>query len=293
MADFDFKAAAPSRALPPGSFLFGAASQAQEDPSVYPITRLQRALVQGGHIGFAAPRAWSNALASFGIDCFSNPGTLQERSPAAAIPIPITSPFTATPRIGTASAASAGSTCQFRTNSNKPYILRGNAMGVGGFRCYARWGFSDQAPVATAKSFIGLTTDAGSIGNITPSSRTNIIGVGADASEANFSLMHNDGSGSATKISLGANYPANTSQVDIYALTLMAPANASAVDWMLERFSNDMHTPDFTTSGSISTDLPSAMTGMQFHFWRGNDATALEVAIDLFGYIQETGGAAF
>jgi hypothetical protein len=66
------------------------------------------------------------------------------------------------------------------------------------------------------------------------------------------------------------------------------------VEYLVERYNTDPVTPDVTASGSIETNLPSATTGLQFHFWRNNGATALTAAFDFFAYTEETGrGAAF
>ena len=280
MADFDLKAATPSRALPPGSFLFGAASQAQEDPSVYPISRFQRALAGLGHIGIITFTPATGTFSSFGCAGNPNPATVVARS------IDDASMFTSLVRIGVqTSAATAGASGQLRTNSGQTPLLRNRA----GLRCYAVFGISDAAAVANARMFVGLNTTTASMSNAEPSSQTNCIGLGADAGETTFSIMHNDGAGAATKIALGANFPADTRNADIYALTLTAQPGAATVEYLVERYNSDPVTPDFTASGSIETNLPSATTGLQFHFWRNNGTTALAAAFDFFAYTEETG----
>jgi hypothetical protein len=286
MADFDLKAATPSRALPPGSFLFGAASQAQEDPSVYPISRFQRALVGLGHIGIITVLPRTGTFHSFGCNGVVNPGTVTFRD------IDDASMFTSLMRIGVqTAAATAGSSGQLRTNSTVIPLLRNRA----GLRCHGVFGISDPAPVANARMFVGLNTQNASIPNNTvTSSQLNCIGLGTDSGETTFSIMHNDGAGTATKIPLGANFPADTSNADIYAFTLIAQPGAATVEYLVERYNSDPVTPDATASGSIGTDLPSATTGLQFHFWRNNGATALAASFDFFGYTEETGwGVAF
>jgi hypothetical protein len=280
MADFDLKAATPSRALPPGAFLFGAASQAQEDPSVYPISRFQRALAGLGHIGIITFAPATATFSSFG--CAGNP------NPAATVArgIDDASMFTSLHRIGVQTlAATAGSSGQLRTNSGQTPLLRNRA----GLRCYAVFGIADAAAVANARMFVGLNTTTASMNNAEPSSQTNCIGIGADAGETTFSIMHNDGAGAATKIALGANFPADTRNADIYALTLTAQPGATTVEYLVERYNTDPVIPDVTASGSIHTNLPATTIGLQFHFWRNNGATALAAAFDFFAYTEETG----
>ena len=139
------------------------------------------------------------------------------------------------------SAATAGASGQLRTNSGQTPLLRNRA----GLRCYAVFGISDAAAVANARMFVGLNTTTASMSNAEPSSQTNCIGLGADAGETTFSIMHNDGSGAATKIALGANFPADTRNADIYALTLTAQPGAATVEYLVERYNSDPVTPGF------------------------------------------------
>ena len=56
---------------------------------------------------------------------------------------------------------------------------------------------------------IGQTTDLTYSDSVTVASMLNVIGVGSDAADANLQVFHNDGSGTCTKVDLGANFPAN------------------------------------------------------------------------------------
>ncbi len=91
--------------------------------------------------------------------------------------------------------------------------------------------------------------------------------------------MHNDGSGTATKIDLGANFPANTANIDWYEawLTFLASGNVAYAVMRL-------NTGDFA-SGTISSDLPAANTSLilpQFNVTNG--AVAAAVSLDVGGY---------
>ena len=190
-----------------------------------------------------------------------------------------TSFFTMLRRTGVVSATSAGSSS--RTSNGQLQFMRGDAAGKGGFFAIFRFGCSDAATVTGARSFVGFA--ASSIGNVDPSTILNMIGVGTDAGEANLSIMHNDGSGAATKVALGANFPDHTLSVDAYELVLFCAPNTSTVGYQVTR----LNTGD-VASGSISTDLPSTTTLMLPQFLRNNGATALAVGQDVISFYVET-----
>jgi len=134
-------------------------------------------------------------------------------------------------RYRNATAASAGSAAG---------ICFGN--GTGG-KMRLTWGISDAAPVANAAVFAGyMANAAGQImsANVDPSTLINLIGIGADAGETTLSLMHNDGSGTATKTglgtgSLGGTAPCNTSETDVYTFEIECNPGGSGWRWFVER----------------------------------------------------------
>lgn len=174
------------------------------------------------------------------------------------------------------SAATAGSNASLRYGAL--YLARGAAAGAGGFRVRFLWHPNDAATVADARCFVGLIGQTGAIGNVNPSTLTNIIGVGADNGETNLSLMHNDGSGTAAKTSLGASFPqSDTSKV--YELILEAEPNASKVHYQVRELGSGA-----IARGSITTELPAGDQGLTHHFFRNNGATAAAVRFG-FGYV--------
>jgi hypothetical protein len=82
----------------------------------------------------------------------------------------------------------------------------GNASGVGGFFFQTRFGISDAALVANARSAVGLTATTTAFANADPSTFLNFIGMAHDAADTNWQIMRNTGSGTATKIDLTLNY---------------------------------------------------------------------------------------
>jgi len=141
-----------------------------------------------------------------------------------------------------------------------------------GFDAIFRFAFADAAPVAGAQSFIGLVNSI-FLGSVVPSSIVNMIGIGNDGADANMQIMHNDAAGVATKVDLGAGFPATTSATDVYELRLTTVSTTS-VDYSVTNL-----TTGATTSGNISTNTPAAATPLTAYFTRNNNATALAVIL--------------
>ena len=188
--------------------------------------------------------------------------------------IAATNYFTTQKRNAYVSAATANSIAGWRHAA--AVFLRGNAVGVGGFFVTFRHGISDASLVATGRQFVGLLSSAIGPTDVDPSSLTTLLGLGCDASETTLSIIHNDGSGTATKVALGANFPCNTTSVDFYELVLYAPPNAAFVGYRVTR-KNTGHVAE----GVITTDLPSTTAFFQPVAFRGNGGTAAAVALDM------------
>jgi len=216
---------------------------------------------------------FNTAAIAFGIAGPSNQGTLTLRTVAS------TNLFTSTRRLGVVSSASAGNYTGLRASAFQ--FLRGDAAGKGGFRFVIRWGCSDAATVSGARTFVGLS--AATVGSIDPSTAVSMIGVGTDAADSTLVVMHNDGSGTATRIALGANFPDHTLSADAYELVLFCAPNTSTVGYQVTR----LNTGD-VASGTISTDLPASTTLLGPQLMRNNGATALAVGIDLVSLYIET-----
>lgn len=201
---------------------------------------------------------------------------------ATARALASTNLLTSMSRLGEVSAAAASSRALFY--AGVAYLWRGNASGLGGFRAVFRFAMSDAAPVANANQFVGLTASSSiGSGSTEPSVALNTIGVGHDSGETTLSLMHNDGSGVATKIALGVNFPSNTSNTDAFELALFCAPNDSGINYQVTR----LNTGD-VASGLVTTNIPVATVFMLPIFMRGNMSTALAVGIDVIGFYTET-----
>lgn len=125
----------------------------------------------------------------------------------------------------------------------------------------------------------GATTDA--------SAQTNCAGFGADAADSQLTFMSNDASGTCTKVTLngGTGFPANTNQLDLYEWYVeIVPGATRTINYYIKNLVTGVK-----ATGSVTTDVPAAGTGMRAIHWRNTAAnTTAVVAYDYGNYA--TGG---
>ena len=139
---------------------------------------------------------------------------------------------------------------------------------TGGFRYVCDFNISDTAYSSSTQQFYGLgayNTDLnyGGSSTLLVSSLTNIIGIGNDSGDANLQVIYNDGSGSASKIDLGSNFPANrtsgVSQTTIYSIQLYNEPGSSNVLYEVINKENGS-----VANGTLTTNLPSSNLLLNF-----------------------------
>lgn len=185
-------------------------------------------------------------------------------------------PWQATARKRFASAGTAGSVTGMRTAYAQWF--RGNAAGFGGFFFRAQFGQNlnvngAQAFVGLAASTAALATTAGAV-----SALLNMCGVGYDTTDANtgnWQFYRNDGTGTATKVDLGANAVRNTTHG--YDLIMFLAPNSSDLYVKI----TNIHTGTVVLNTSYNTDLPAVNTGMAFHADVNNGAVASAVNLEV------------
>lgn len=143
----------------------------------------------------------------------------------------------------------------------------------GGF--FVAFRFGEETSVADSRAFVGLHSAVAAIGNVNPSTLVNTIGMGFDSTETAWSIVHNDGAGVATKISLGANFPCNTSN-EAYDLILFAPPSQTSVWVQVDRLGTA-----HSTTVQLTTDLPALDTLLAIHAWVNNGTSAVVKTISL------------
>lgn len=136
----------------------------------------------------------------------------------------------------------------------------------GGFKYVCDVYISDTAFGSGCRQFYGMagqTTDLGYSDSILVSSLTNIIGIGSDASDTNLQVFHNDGSGTATKVDLGVNFPANRTSgaalTTVYSIELYNDSASTDVKYSIKNKETGA-----VAIGTISTNLPLHTQGLNF-----------------------------
>jgi parallel beta-helix repeat protein len=196
-------------------------------------------------------------------------------------PVANTNFFTAMRRSGVTTSTGAGTLAGMRSSGTANLYFRGDASDRGGFYVVGRVGVATHQ--AGKRMFAGMNTSFAAPTNVEPSSVFNILGIGCDAADTNLQFMHNDASGAATKVDLGANYPCNTSGVDMYEYRLFSAPNGSDVYYSVSR----LNTTDFV-EGSVNTNIPANTTMLNNQIWISNNATAAAASLDIASFYVET-----
>lgn len=213
--------------------------------------------------GTTAPTAWGGTLTTAAT--MSSPQTIASANP-----------WQATWRKRFQTSTTAGTTSGMRTAYTQWF--RGNAAGFGGFFFRAQLGMNIN--LNGGQKFVGLCASTAALAG-EPSALLNMIGMGydaADASTGNWFLMRNDGTGTATKVDLGATDAARNTTHG-YDLIIFCPPGAATEIFV--RILN-LHTNAVVLDTSYTTDLPAVNTGLAFKAEVRNGAVAsadnLEVA---------------
>jgi hypothetical protein len=208
------------------------------------------------------PRPNSTTVDQLGLGMTISAGT------ATAAAVASTTMWTQAKRAMFASAAAAGSSVQVHGNDLVVYL--GNSGERGGWFLLIR--FAVDVYPAQTRVFAGLRGALTAIGNVNPSTLTNVIGIGYDSGETQMSLIHNDGAGGATKTGLGAGFAVGGHE--FYELMLAAEPNSSEVKYRVERLNGAN-----VATGTINTDLPANTQFLTPVLWGNNGTTASAITL--------------
>ena len=158
-----------------------------------------------------------------------------------------------------------------------------------GFRFIGSYIYSDQSAGGTnwfvpgARQFCGLASVGTilAISSVNPvEAFTNIIGLGSDPIDTNLQIFHNDAAGTATKIDLGATFPANKTGAvangEVYTLELFNDYLSTSVKYRVTKVSTGEQ-----TTGTITTNLPASTTPLAPQIVRTSGSTSQNVSIDI------------
>jgi hypothetical protein len=161
------------------------------------------------------------------------------------------------------------------------------ATPFGGFTFIARFGPSrGSAANATRRFFAGMSSSLNAPTDVDPSAGStwpNIIGVGADAGDENFHIMHRTGTGAVAKINTGIP-KAYDDATEMFELALFtAPTGTPSVGYRFTRLSDGGF-----FSGTITTKLPAATTLLNWQIWTSVGGTSSVVGISIASVYLET-----
>lgn len=207
-------------------------------------------LLARNKVGMFIPHGNGTTGAQWGVSYSSN-GTATTASVAT------TNLYTYTRRLEyLVTTASATAVVGFR-GAALQWTLGGPSAGLGGFHNIFRWGPATGVATTTTRAFAGMRGSVATPTDVNPSTLTNICGMGWDAGDANIQFIHNDGTGTATKIDLGTSFPRPTvDRTALYEIALFAPPGTTQ---MLHYEVTDLVSGAVAT-GTVTTDIPSTTT---------------------------------
>jgi len=182
--------------------------------------------------------------------------------------------------------ASATAVAGLRSPSSQ-FHIGDAATPFGGFTFIARFGPSrGVASNATRRFFAGMTSNINAPTDVDPSAGTtwaNIIGVGADAADTNFHIMHRTGTDAVTKINTGIP-KAYADSTEMFELALFtAPTGTPSVGYRFTRLSDGVF-----FSGTITTALPAATTLLTWQLYTSVGGTSSVIGLAVASVYLET-----
>jgi hypothetical protein len=143
--------------------------------------------------------------------------------------------------------------------------------------------FAVNTTVANQRLIMGLMASTTAIAVTQPPVNSqDIIAVGWDSADTNLQIYYNDSGGAATKVDLGASYPANNTTA-VYEFTMFAAPNSSQITARVQRLDTNI-----STTTVLTTNLPTATTFLTAHAYMNNGGTAQAVAFDLMRIYVES-----
>lgn len=163
-------------------------------------------------------------------------------------------------------------------------FFRGSGA-LGGFHFIARFGGATGMATSTHRFFAGFTSESGN--NPTdrnPSAQPDVLGIGYDAADSNWKLMHRTGTGTVNKVDLGASFPRQTAdRSKMYEVAIFAPPGGSSVFYEF----TDLET-GAVASGEITTSLPASTTLLKWLVYASAGGTSSVIGVSVSTVYIET-----
>ncbi|MBL9075798.1 DUF2793 domain-containing protein [Tabrizicola sp.] len=189
--------------------------------------------------------------------------------------------------------ASATAIAGIRPNAaaaGRPVRVGRDANAPGGFLVRFVWAPATGVSNASHRAFCGLDGTTNTPTDVEPSgstSNTGIVGMGWDAADANIQIMHNDTSGTATKIDLGSSFPVpSTDRGEVYEVQLYSPNSLTqSVSYRVIRYDTSDNTVLAEATGTITTNLPPVGTLLGPHIRMSVGGVSSVVGIACMGIL--------
>jgi hypothetical protein len=222
--------------------------------------------------GTTAPLVWGGSL--------TTAATMSVQQTIASA-----NPWQATWRKRFQTSTSSGNVSGMRTAYTQWF--RANAAGFGGF--FFRTQFGQNINLNGSQCFVGLCASTGALGTGAGSvaALVNMIGVGydtTDASSGNWQFYRNDGTGTATKVDLGATNAARNTTHGYDLIIFCPPGAATEIFVRIINLQNNAVVLDT----SYNTDLPAVNTGMAFKAECNNGAVSAAANLEVAKVYIET-----
>lgn len=168
-------------------------------------------------------------------------------------------------------STTAGNASGFRTDQ---LALRGNGTTARGGFFYAVRFCSGSISLAGAQQLIGLQGSNSALAG-EPSALTNLLAVGKDIADTQWQFMRNDGTGTATRVSLGVTIANNQT----FDMRIFCAPSGSDVYVLVEQIADD-GTATTLLNTSYNTDIPTTTALLAMHCQSRNGATAAAANIE-------------
>jgi hypothetical protein len=183
--------------------------------------------------------------------------------------------FTVLPRAQSNSAAAINSAAGTRINSQVCVMSNGT---YGGFDDYNRFGIATFQ--TNSRGFFGLH-DALISTNAAISTRTNIVGAYYEPGDTNL-FMICKGTGSATTVDLGVNFPVNTSGVDVYTIRLFNSFANNTISYHIIRENTGAE-----AFGEFTTNQPANGTSFYKYAWLNTNTATSAISLAFYHQLTE------
>lgn len=155
---------------------------------------------------------------------------------------------------------------------------------LGGFHVVLRFGGATGMTTSTHRMFAGMSSITAAVTDVNPSTLANIIGAGYDSADSNWQIMHKTGTGTATKIDLGASFPRQSAdRSKMYELALFCPPASASIQYEF----TDLITGAVAT-GTLSSNLPAATTLLKAMIYASVGGTSSVVGVSIASAYIET-----